>query len=117
MNESIQIPQMNTEKKLLREYKLKSGFTILRDQKNKILAMPLKNCKVTINQNTNDISVDVGQLMANQRELTDYLICLFFEGQSGEPVNLDTVIDEEYSEMEAKIKEINPFKVFDIKPM
>jgi hypothetical protein len=108
-------PQINNIKQPLREYRLKTGFTITKEQKRKILNMPMDGIKATINQNTGELTIDIGKFMSNQLELIDYLITLFYEDQNGGAVNLDTITDEEYKECEKKLREINPFGVFNIK--
>jgi len=99
-------------------YTIKKGFTILPEQRRKILQMPLKGFVANLNQNTNEMKIPVDLLNNNQQELVDYLICLVCEKEDGNPINeqeLCNISTEDYNNLKNLVKEVNPFGVFDIK--
>lgn len=99
-------------------YKVKKGFTILPEQRRKILALPHKGFVSKINQNTGDMEIPIDLLNNNQQELVDYLICLICEKEDGTPIDeqeLCNMSTEDYNNLKIQVKEINPFGVFDIK--
>ena len=99
-------------------YTIKKGFTILPEQRRKILQMPLKGFVANLNQNTNEMKIPVDLLNNNQQELVDYLICLICEQEDGTAItegDLCNISTEDYNNLKNLVKEVNPFGVFDIK--
>lgn len=112
--------QTQTEQIPVEKFVLKKGFKINPDQRKKILGMPLKGFVSKMNTQTNEMEVPVGHLGQNQTELCDYLICLLFEKSDGSQVTEQDFCEMEtsdYKELETKVKNINPFGVFDVKPV
>ena len=81
--------------------------------------MPLKGFVASMDVKTNEIkNIPIGLLNENQSELSDYLICTLFEKSDGSAITMQHICEmesSEYKKMETKVKEINPFGVFDIK--
>ena len=99
-------------------YIIKKGFTILPEQRKKVLQMPLKGFVANLTQNTNEMKIPVDLLNNNQQELVDYLICLICEKEDGTPIDeqeLCNMSTEDYNNLKTQVKEVNPFGVFDIK--
>jgi hypothetical protein len=119
MNEN-QTTQEQVKAEVTKRYRLKKGFKLLSEQRRKILQMPLLGvtAKIDINEDsTKSITMEFGKFLTNQNNVVDYLIPLFFELSDGAAVNLDELDQDDFMEMQAKIRKINPFGVFDIKPI
>jgi len=109
---------MSTENITPAKFVLKKGFTILPEQRRKILQMPLKGFVANLNQTTNEMKIPVDLLNNNQQELVDYLICLICEQEDNTTIteaDLCNISIEDYNSLKNLIKEVNPFGVFDIK--